>query len=141
MAKIVSDGMKALIRERDRLASESFRLFEQSEAIRQRMEGVELAISILKGEQQQPQNPAGITNVKGVLLDFAREAAGTGLNAKSAVEIAKKKGIPLKRGTAASNLSRLKADGLLVHDGERYKLPEFTRSQLPLAVLAGGKSS
>jgi hypothetical protein len=141
MAKIVSDGVKALMRERDRLSEQAFRLFEQSEALRQKMEGVELSISILKGEQQQPQKTEGITNVKGILLDFAREAAGAGLNAKSAVVMAQKKGINLKRGTAASNLSRLKSNGLLVHDGEKYKLPEFTRSQLQLAVHAGGKGS
>jgi hypothetical protein len=142
MAKIVSAGMKALMRERDRLSEQAFRLFEQSEAIRQKMEGVELAISILKGEQQEAEKPAGITNVKGILLDFAREVAGGGLNANIAVKMAEKKGIKLKRGTAASNLSRLKADGALVHDGKRYKLPEFTRpAQMQLAVHAGGKSS
>jgi len=141
MAKVVSAGMKALMKERDRLSEAAFRLFQQSEELRQKVEGIELAISILKGEQREPEKPAGITNVKGILLDFAREVAGSGLNAKIAVQIAEKKGIKLMRGTAASNLSRLKAEGLLVHDGKKYKLPEFVRSQLQLAVHTGGKSS
>lgn len=139
MAKLVSASMKALMKERDRLSEAAFRLFQQSEELRQKMEGIEIAISILKGEPQEAGKTGGITNVKGILIDLAREAAGSGLNARNAVLMAEKKGIKLKRGTAASNLSRLKADGVLVHDGKRYKLPEFTRSQL--LVHAGGKSS
>jgi hypothetical protein len=140
MAKPISAGMKALMKERDRLSDAAFRLFQQSEELRQKMEGVELAISILKGEPQEPEK-AGITNVKGILIDLAREAAGSGLNARTAVQMAEKKGIKLKRGTAASNLSRLKADGVFVHDGKKYRLPEFTRQQLQLAVHSGGKGS
>lgn len=142
MAKVVSAGLKALMRLHTRLSEQSFRLYEQSEALRNKLEGIELAISTLKGEQQEADKPAGITNVKGVLIGFAREAAGGGLNASIAVQMAEKKGIKLKRGTAASNLSRLKADGALVHDGKRYRLPEFTRpQQMQLAVHAGGKGS
>lgn len=142
MAKAMSGGLKALIRERDRLSEAAYKLFEQSEALRQKMEGVELAMSILKGEQQEPDKADGITNVKGILLDLARECGGGGLNAKIAVQMAEKKGIKLLRGTAASNLSRLKNDGALAHDGKRYRLMEFTRpAQMQLAVHAGGKSS
>jgi hypothetical protein len=50
--------------------------------------------------------------------------------------MAAKRGVDLKRGTAASNLSRLKTDGALVHDGQRYRLPEFSRSK-----SSGGFSS
>ena len=54
MAKVVSAGMKALMKERDRLSEAAFRLFQQSEELRQKVEGIELAISILKGEQREP---------------------------------------------------------------------------------------
>jgi hypothetical protein len=138
--------LRRLRQERDLLQDKYFKLFQQSEAVRNKVEGLELAISILeKGDQQDraPQiAPASITNVKGLLLDLARECGGGGINANIAVQLANKKGIPLLRGTAASNLSRLKADGALVHDGDKYKLPEHTRSpQMQLAVHAGGKSS
>ena len=117
------------------------RLFGQCEAVRNKIEGIELAISILeKGDKQEPQKAAPpISSVKVLLLDLAREAGASGLNANIAVQMAAKKGIKLLRGTAASNLSRLKADSALVHNGKKYRLPEFTRPQLQLAV--GDKGS
>ena len=139
-------ALKRLRFEHNALQDKYFKLFAQGEAIRNKMEGLEMAIAILeKGDQpeNEPQSASPvIANVKGILLDFARECGTSGINAQIAVQMAQKKSIPLMRGTAASNLSRLKADGALVHDGERYRLPEFTRSQqMNLSVHAGGKSS
>ena len=51
-----------------------------------------------------------------------KEAGKTGLNANSAVEMAKRRGIELDRGTVSSTLSRMKRDGAVDHDGERYRL-------------------
>ena len=69
------------------------------------------------------------------MLDLAREAKAAGLNANISVKMAAKRGVALKRGTAASNLSRLKTDGALVHDGHRYRLPEFARRQVGLTAI------
>ena len=137
-------GMKALRQERERLEQQMFRLFEQQEAVRNKLAGLELAISIIeKGDQastvEAEPKEVSATNLKVLLLDLAREVGATGLNSVTAVELAKKRGIKLLRGSAASNLSRLKNDNALVHDGKVYRLPEFTRPQLQLAVV--GKSS
>jgi hypothetical protein len=139
MAK--TPGMKALLQEKERLETTMFRLFEQSEAIRNKVAGIELAISILEKGDQAPVADSAVsaTNLKVLLTDLAREAGSTGINANTAVELAHKRGIKLLRGSAASNLSRLKNDGLLVHDGKVYRLPEFVRPQ-PQLIL-GGKSS
>jgi hypothetical protein len=127
MAK--TPGMEALLQAKDRLEASMFRLFEQTEAIRNKIAGIELAISILeKGDQAAPEaDHASATNLKVLMLELARDAGATGLNSNTAVELAKKRGIKLLRGSAASNLSRLKADGALIHDGTVYRLPEFDR--------------
>jgi hypothetical protein len=136
-----SPGMKALLQEKERLEMQMFRLFEQSEAIRNKVAGIELAISILEKGDSVPASADQVsaTNLKVLLTDLARETGATGINSNTAVELANKRGIKLLRGSAASNLSRLKNDGVLVHDGKVYRLPEFIRPQ-PQLIL-GGKSS
>lgn len=140
-------GMKALRQERERLQQQMFRLFEQSEAVRNQLAGLEKAILILergdKADAAAEPAPESATNLKALLLDLAREAGTTGINSNTAVTLAAKRGVKLLRGSAASNLSRLKADKALIHDGTAYRLPEFTRAtgQMQLAVHAGGKGS
>jgi hypothetical protein len=129
--------LKPLLEERDRLIDQVSRLYEQAEAARNRLDGLELAISLLeKGQGEEPHPEAKpASNIKVLLHELAREAKGDGLNANIAVQMAAKRGIVLKRGTAASNLSRLKTDGTLIYDGNRYRLPEFVRPR------SGGFSS
>ncbi len=141
--KKVHPGVKALRQEKDRFEQQMYRLYEQQEAIRNKIAGIDLAISIFeKGDQvtATPSAPTQVsaTNLKVLLLDLAREVGATGLNSSSAVELARKRHIGLLRGSAASNLSRLKNEGLLVHDGKVYRLPEFARPQLQLAVGSKG---
>jgi hypothetical protein len=139
MAK--SPGMKALLQEKERLETTMFRLFEQSEAIRNKIAGIDLAISIFERGDQAPAagDQVSATNLKVLLTELAREAGTTGINSNTAVELASKRGVKLLRGSAASNLSRLKQDNVLVHDGKVYRLPEFVRPQ-PQLIL-GGKGS
>jgi hypothetical protein len=109
--------MKRLIEERDRLITEAA-------ALQHKIDGLNLAISILEREDdEQPHNRmSGRGKTKELLISLLKEAGATGLNANSAVEMAERKGIRLARGTAASTLSRLKHDGVVTHDGERYRL-------------------
>ncbi len=118
-----------LLKKRDQMVDLVSRLYEQAEAARNKLDGLELAISLIEnGESQEDRpEPKAAANIKVLLLDLAREVKADGLNANIAVELAAKRGIDLKRGTAASNLSRLKTDKALVHDGERYRLSEFAR--------------
>jgi hypothetical protein len=136
-------SLKPLIQARDRLNEQMITHWEKAEALRNQIAGLEKAIEIIEqGSQSQqvvPDTTTPASSVKSLLLDLARDAGVAGLNANIAVEMASKQGITLKRGTAASNLSRLKTDKALIHDGNRYRLPEFVRPQL--ALHTGGKGS
>jgi hypothetical protein len=134
-------ALEPLMRERDRLGEQLERLYGQAEALSNKIAGLDLAIALVQkggGEQADDEaaEPKPASNVKVLLVDLARAAKAEGLNANIAVKMAAKHGIALKRGTAASNLSRLKTDGVLIHDGLRYKLPEFARPK-----SSGGFSS
>jgi len=129
---------KYLLEERDRLEEEVTRLYEQAEAARYKLDGLNLAIGLIKkGEAAETSKLKEASNIKVLLLDLAREVRGEGLNANIAVELAARRGIALKRGTAASNLSRLKTDNALVHDGQRYRLPEFVRLSKTVTYAVG----
>lgn len=142
------NAIQPLLKEKDRLESQMARLWEQAEALRNKVAGIEVAIALLQGgPPKAPELPIGdvsATNVKDLILTLAKDAGATGLNANSAVKMAANRNIKLLRGTAASNLSRLKALGLLVHDGKVYRLPEFVRQtvhHLTAVGITGGKSS
>lgn len=125
-----------------RLTAERDRILTEITALKNKVSGIELSISLLEREDGQPAitSTGQRGNVKMLLIDLLKEVGTTGLNATSAVEIAARRGIKLKRGTAASNLSRMKSDDAVVYDGEKYRLPEFAR-QAGLAIVAGGKNS
>jgi hypothetical protein len=112
-----SKDMKRLLEERDRLMTEMG-------ALQHKLDGLNLAISILEREDDDrpPKRTAARGKTKELLVTLLKDAGTTGLNAKSAVEMAAKRGIALARGSAASTLSRLKHEGVASHDGERYRL-------------------
>jgi len=130
MAARASPKMKANIK---KLMDERDRLLDQMEALKHKISGMELAISLM--DRDDNHQPAADTskrgNAKSLLLDLLKEAGTTGLTSNSAVEIAARRGTKLERGTAASNLSRLKADGAVVYDGSVYRLPEFAKRPVP----------
>ena len=77
-----------------RLTDERDRMLAQVDALKNKISGIELAISMLDGDgEQRPvaadgQTPRG--KAKNLLLDLLQEVGTTGLNAASAVEIAKR---------------------------------------------------
>ena len=121
-------NIQKLIDERNRLHRE---LAAFTATMTGRIAGLDSAIALLQNEGDEPITPnggkVGRGEAKTQLLDLLREVESSGLNAAMAEEIAKSKGFVLKRSTAASNLSRLKKDGVVVHDGDRYRLPEYAR--------------
>jgi hypothetical protein len=136
--------LRPLLVERDRLIQQAGALYDQAEAISNRIAGLEIAIGLIErgGVPEQPMQEASqVASIKALLLDFAREVKGEGLNANIAVAMAAKRGIDLKRGTAASNLSRLKYAKALIHDGRRYRLSEFVRPQPALLQVVADKAS
>jgi hypothetical protein len=125
-----------------KLAEERDKLLREIAVIQNKVDGLELAISVLQRDTEE--RPVGLVDrlkkaTKETLLELLHEVRGTGLNASTAVELAMKHEISLPRGSAASTLSRMKATGIVTYDGKVYRLPEYTRTQLELH--AGGKSS
>jgi hypothetical protein len=134
MARKMKANMQRLLDERDRLLSEM-------DALKHKISGLELAISLFEKEDDGPKiatSERGKT--KELLIDLLREVGTTGLNARTAVEVAARRGVTLPRGTAASTLSRLKRIGVAVYDGERYRLKDLARPR-PAAVANGGPVS
>ena len=97
------------------------------EALKNKKAGVQLAIDVLERDDSdddtvEDNGRARRGAVKEALFELLKEAGKTGLNAHSAVEMAKRRGIELDRATVSSTLSRMKRDGAVDHDGERYRL-------------------
>lgn len=115
-------NMQKLIEQRNQLLKEM-------EALKNKIAGLELAIQLLENEPAasvpDPITRMRKSNVKGAILDLLKEVGTTGLNAQTAVEIAARRGVSLDRGSVSSLLSRLKRDGVIEHDGDRYRLPQF----------------
>ena len=103
-------------------------------ALKNRIEGVEIAIEAISVNQrplkQRTRHPRGW--VKVALLELLEEVGDIGLNAQSAVDLAKQKKIELDRNTVSSLLSRFKRDGVVDHDGHHYRLKGVSRFSSPM---------
>jgi hypothetical protein len=119
------DNMKALVEQRGKLLAEM-------EALKNKIAGLDLAISILqKGAPVGKGELAAVsrrTGVKGFVLDLLKERGSEGLNASIAVEIAALRGVLMDRGSVSSLLSRLKQDDAVVYEDNLYRLKEFATS-------------
>lgn len=126
------DNMKALIDQRDKLLIEF-------DALRNKIVGLEMAISILESgsptTKVEPKSTSRRTGVKGFVLDLLKERGTGGLNAAIAVEISHKRGVLMDRGSVSSLLSRLKQDNVVTYDGHIYRLHEFSPSNLNRFVI------
>ena len=126
-AKMKAKDLQRLVEERDKLLA-------QMAAMKHKIEGLELAMSVLEHDDDADQSPKKERGARGktkeLVLSLLKESGTTGLNAASAVEMALRRAVNLPRGTAASTLSRLKADGVALYDGDKYRLVEFTRPRV-----------
>lgn len=101
----------------------------------EKLQAQEALLLDLLDETPKPVARARKGSVKTVVLKLLEEVEDSGLNAASAVEKAKAdQGIDLDRGSVSSLLSRLKSDGVVIYDGDRYRLNRFAmpRSVTPL---------
>ena len=109
------------------------RLLGEIEALKNKVAGLEMALSLLGGEEavgvRQERSRGGL---KQTLLDLLREAGTTGLNAATALEVAERRGIHLDRQSVSSTLSRMKAEGLVEYSKDRYRLAQFAGVDAPL---------
>lgn len=118
---------KAIEAQRDRLLGEI-------EALKNKVAGLELALSLLGNDTrteaaERPDRSRG--GLKQILTDLLREAGTTGLNAAGAVEVAERRGMHIDKQSVSSTLSRMKGEGLVHYNGERYRLTQFVRLDTP----------
>lgn len=103
-------------------------LRREYEAAKARLEEVEGLIRRSKGEpatpEREPSKPRR-GGLKETVIDLYQEAGEAGLTTNGCVLAAREKGIKLQPPSVSSTLSRLKADGVLMYDGERYRLKKF----------------
>lgn len=113
----------------ERLIEQRDRLLREIEALRNKVAGIEMAMALLESDSSKNANSPQVTTrrggTKGIVLDLLREVGTTGLNAATAVQIAERRGTRIDRGTVSSLLSRLKRDGIVAYDGDKYRLREF----------------
>jgi hypothetical protein len=91
------------------------------EALRNRLKGYDAAMAAATGTSVPP-GPRRRTrrNVKGTVMDMIVEAGTAGVTAHEIVDKAAAGGRQLDRPSVSSLLSRLKREGVLSFDGERY---------------------
>lgn len=135
-------GKKADMERKQRLIQQRDQLLVEIEALRNKVAGLEMAIALFDdgGDAPSPMLRSKRSGIKDTVLDLLNEVGTTGLNGLIAVEIAERRGIHLDRQSVSSLLSRLKADGAAVYEGQRYKLKQFagsSPSELPLRVVKG----
>jgi hypothetical protein len=99
------------------------------EALQNQLVGVDAAMRALGAEGGMPPTPR--RNVKRTILEVVQEAGKAGVTASEVISRAAAKGRTLNAGSVASLLSRMKQDGVLTFDGERYCLAGVQGPQEP----------
>lgn len=92
-------------------------------------------------DQGRAPTRARRSSVKTYVLELLERAGRNGLNAALAVEMAEADGKTLERGTVSSLLSRMKTDGAITYDGDRYRLTKFAEPASSAAILSHPASS
>ena len=101
-------------------------------AIQARLQEVEGLLRAMSGDAAPEPSRASVIlsrirrgDLNNIVLSLYEEAAEAGLSTSECVAMASKAGTPLKATSVSSLLSRLKSDGVLMYDGERYRLKRF----------------
>jgi hypothetical protein len=110
---------------KQRLLEERDRLLRQREALDNQITGIERAIALVGDEESVSPVRKRRTSTKSVVLDLLEDVGTTGLNASIAVDLADRRGISIERASTSSLLSRLKSDGIVAFDGDRYRLKKY----------------
>ena len=82
-------------------------------------------LSKLSGEPAPKRVKTRSPNVKPLVLDIMHEAGVSGATSAEVDQLVREKVPTVAKDTVGSVLSRLKSDGALVHDGERYYEKQF----------------
>ena len=118
-----SSNLKILNDRREKLRSEY-------EAAKARLDEVEGLIKLLGGETtstvaapSEARTRRG--DLKSLVLELYEEAGENGLSATGCVRVAAGRNIEIQPSSVSSLLSRLKSDGILFYDGDRYRLKKY----------------
>ena len=100
------------------------------DAAQVRLHEIENMIRLMEGKPEPELPPVGAGRIRrgdlnNIVLSLYEAAAHAGLSTSECVAAAAKAGTPLKATSVSSLLSRLKSDGVLMYDGERYRLKRF----------------
>lgn len=95
-----------------------------------RIEGLREALQLNGGalpnsQPTEERSRARRGNLKETVLLLAQDVAEKGMSSEECVKLAKGKSIDLVPGSVSSLLSRLKNDGVMFFDGQRYRLKEY----------------
>jgi hypothetical protein len=88
----------------------------------------EIILEMMGAQPDEPQKRAKKGSVKNAVIDLLESAGERGLSASQAITRGKERGMELDRGSVSSLLSRLKSDGVVSYDGERYRLKKYAAS-------------
>lgn len=81
------------------------------------------------GEAPSEERRQRVGNVKGVVLDALERAKATGLTSAEALAAAQAELPQVQRDTVSSLLSRLKKEGTLAYDGNRYYVAAYAPTE------------
>ena len=122
-----NESIKLLRERRDKLRFDM-------QTLQTRIDEVDVILRAL-GDETAPNDIEKRTrrgDLKEVVLSLFEEAAEGGLSAQACVRWAKdRRGLDLHPGSVSSLLSRLKADGVLFYDGDRYRLKRYAGPRNP----------
>ena len=119
---------------------ENMKLLQERRAVLQtelaaaqaRLHEVENLLRVMGGEVTPELSRAAVLidrirrgDLNNIVLSLYEQAAEAGLSTAECVAAAGRAGTPLKATSVSSLLSRLKSDGVLMYDGERYRLKRF----------------
>jgi hypothetical protein len=94
--------------------------------------------SKMSGDPEPKRSKTRSPNVKPVVLDVMHNAGPTGATSAEVDQLVREKVPTVAKDTVGSVLSRLKSDGALVYDGERYYEKQFAPGPKNGPLNAGG---
>lgn len=131
----ITEKMKPLKELRDQQAAEVADLERKLADARIRLSTYERAIAAMGGPAVATDKRSRQSNVKRTVMGIINEAAQAGITAADVVERGNATGKALEKRSVSSLLSRLKREGTLTFDGERYRPVESNGGGTTLKVV------
>ncbi len=113
------------------IEDEVARLRGQRDALNGKIDGLELALRMMKGQAVEdlrvpPVERQRRGDVKNTVLEIVTASIDRGITVNECLSMAHvEHGVKLDRASVSSLLSRLKRDDVLFYDGDRYRLKKY----------------